>query len=209
MILRFSCPQLARQLSRTRTIVVIMNRDRPVSIAHLRGGIPLRIEPEACDQGHRIVMPAGRLCQCVSWRRMLSKVGSAGMNRSAHCIITLLLAGSLAFGQSPSQTESTATLQGTIRDSHGHAEPGAKVTLSTDNAAGVETTESNYGGRYQFSRVAPGRYRVRVQMPGFKEATSPEIIIGWRETKHLDLSLEPADVSTATDNQPQFFDPPS
>ena len=64
--------------------------------------------------------------------------------------------------------QSTATLQGTIKDEKGSVVPGAKVT-ARNLATGVErTTQSDSDGAYQIASLPVGSYSIGVEAAGFK-----------------------------------------
>src|SRR5947207_15089846 len=63
-----------------------------------------------------------------------------------------------------------ATLTGTIKDSGGAVVPGAMVlvtNLATNVVSQQQTTET---GSYLFVNLIPGKYRIDVELSGFKKA---------------------------------------
>jgi hypothetical protein len=85
--------------------------------------------------------------------------------------------------------QSRGTLRGVIKDELGATIVGATVTMT--DAGGVEKTATTNGeGAYVFSGVAPGKYLVRVNAPGFalSEDNEVEITAGGRQS--LDLTLK-------------------
>src|SRR5208283_5426487 len=95
--------------------------------------------------------------------------------RKAFSILTwasLLLFASLASAQSPT----TGQITGLVKDASGALVGGAKVTLTS--AAGVQReTASDATGRYVFSLVPPGSYRVEVEKVGFSKVTAEEVVV--------------------------------
>ncbi len=80
----------------------------------------------------------------------------------------LLLSPSLAAQQN-------ATVQGTVVDESQSVLPGATVT-ATEISTGVQTVVvSEADGRYRFDNVAPGRYKLRLELSGFATTEIPDI----------------------------------
>ena len=87
--------------------------------------------------------------------------------------------------------QSTGALKGTVTDPLGSLVVGAKVTLR--NARGVETSAtSNSSGVYEFRRVEPGTYELKVMSPGFSVFQDQAVAIQARELKTLNVQLEVA-----------------
>jgi hypothetical protein len=60
----------------------------------------------------------------------------------------------------------TGSVLGIVRDESGAVLPGAAVTLSSQEAAGVTAT-TNENGEYRFTQVLPGTYSLAVSLTGF------------------------------------------
>lgn len=87
--------------------------------------------------------------------------------------------------------QGTGALKGAVTDPLGSLVVGAKVTLR--NARGVETTAStNSSGVYEFHRLAPGTYELKVVSPGFSVFTDKAVEVRARELKTQDVQLEVA-----------------
>ncbi len=133
--------------------------------------------------------------------------------RLATCIVALtVIFAALTFqGQSVEaqpEPSGTATLRGFVRDSSGRPVAGATVCLEAKDAPLTAHTDS--AGTYRFSAVRQGVYRLRVEMSGYAAATVGPIVLGQKESRTIDLTLESA---KATDRQnltgrPEFFDEP-
>ena len=81
-----------------------------------------------------------------------------------------------------------ATLSGVVRDSNGGVLPGATVTIvsvSTDVESRQQTNET---GGYQTGNLIPGRYRVEVELSGFKKS-SQVITLEVGQRGRLDVEL--------------------
>jgi hypothetical protein len=94
----------------------------------------------------------------------------------------IILTAALAAAQ-----QARGTLRGLITDELGAAIVGANVTIT--DAAGVEKkTTTNGEGVYNFAGLAPGKYKLQANAPGFAQSESKEVdVTNARQT--LDLTL--------------------
>src|ERR1043166_2940811 len=81
-------------------------------------------------------------------------------------VVVLLFVGTTAMAQS------TATLQGTVRDQKGGVVPGAKVTAKNQGTGIERTTQTDSEGNYQFAALPVGNYSVEVEAQRSEEHTS-------------------------------------
>ena len=96
----------------------------------------------------------------------------------------LLCFASVSLGQS------TATLQGTVKDEKGSVVPGAKVT-ARNLATGIErTTQSDSDGNYQIASLPVGSYSIGVEASGFKRQLVSNMSVEVGRTIEKDFSLE-------------------
>jgi len=87
--------------------------------------------------------------------------------------------------------QNTGALKGAVTDQLGSLVIGAKVTLR--NSRGVVTTATtNSSGVYEFRRLEPGTYELKVVSPGFSVYEEKEIEIQARELKTVNAQLEVA-----------------
>jgi hypothetical protein len=94
----------------------------------------------------------------------------------------ILLAAALAAAQ-----QSRGSLRGLITDELGAAIVGANVTLTDANGVEKKTT-TNGEGVYNFAGLAPGKYKLQANAPGFAHSESKEVdVTNARQT--LDLTL--------------------
>ncbi len=77
-------------------------------------------------------------------------------------VIALLVAIPAAFAQ-----ETTAGLDGTVRDPTGAVVPGAHVVVSGTTLVGVKALDTDASGYYHFSNLPPGKYTITVTATGF------------------------------------------
>src|SRR5437867_861234 len=101
------------------------------------------------------------------------------------CVLFLLASTTLLHGQSYQ-----GGLRGAVSDQAGAIIPGAEVTLTNEQTNVARTTLSNESGEYVFSFVAPGSYRLKVTLAGFKTYERPGINIGTQQFITLDVKLE-------------------
>ena len=89
-----------------------------------------------------------------------------------------------------SMAQSTATLQGTVKDEKGSVVPGAKVT-ARNLATGIErTTQSDSDGAYQIASLPVGGYSIGVEAAGFKRQLVDNLNVEVGRTIEKDFSLE-------------------
>jgi tetratricopeptide (TPR) repeat protein len=116
--------------------------------------------------------------------------------------------------QSQDPTNS-ATLQGSVRDSRGRPVAGAKVYLLKTGTQTL-TARTDSSGTYSFSALGEGVYSLRAEMAGFGEASFGPCVLGPKDAKKVDLTLDsqgaptPKSVSPGTSGaeKPQFYDEP-
>jgi hypothetical protein len=81
-----------------------------------------------------------------------------------------------------------ATLTGIVNDAEGKAIPGATVTI-TNLATNVETSQTtSETGSYQVGNLIPGKYRVDVELTGFKKS-SQVVTLEVGQRARLDVAL--------------------
>ncbi|HEU4836047.1 MAG TPA: carboxypeptidase regulatory-like domain-containing protein [Pyrinomonadaceae bacterium] len=108
--------------------------------------------------------------------------------------LVVVLTATLAAAQ-----QARGTLRGLIADELGAAIVGANVTLT--DATGVEKkTTTNGEGVYSFAGLAPGKYKVQANAPGFAPSESKEVdITPARQTLNLTLRVTIEEKVTVAD----------
>src|SRR5262245_13774653 len=105
---------------------------------------------------------------------MLLKPSTASFNRKEESMSKLLLALMLGALSINVFAQSTATLQGSVKDQSGAVVSGAKVTVR-DQATGFERiVQTGSNGNYQAAALPPSVYQVEVQAQGF----APQAVSG-------------------------------
>ncbi len=80
-------------------------------------------------------------------------------------------------------------VSGTVSDPLGATVKDAKVKLQKGDTSSGDTTTSS-DGKFSFSSVTSGRYRVQVEAPGFALYTGPEVFVASSETTTSDVVLQ-------------------
>ena len=117
--------------------------------------------------------------------------------------VALLFAVALALGltlpvlqQAAYSQETTAGLQGTIKDPSGAVVPGATVTVTTPTLVGNKEVVTDAAGYYRFANLPPGSYTVTVKAAGFDTLKQEKIILEVGHLPSLNLALHVGTVNT-------------
>lgn len=102
-------------------------------------------------------------------------------------ILLCTLAVSIA-AQQPNNPQATGALKGTVTDQLDSLVVGATVTVKSTNGI-VTSATSNSSGVYEFKRLAPGSYDLKIIAPGFNVFEEKSIEIKPRETHTLNAQL--------------------
>ena len=100
-----------------------------------------------------------------------------------------LLVALLILLASASAVWSQAVVRGAVTDPLGSAVKDARVTLERDSANSAATTTSD-DGAFRFASVDAGRYRIRVEAPGFAPYAGPGVLIRPHTTRTIDVVLQ-------------------
>lgn len=112
-------------------------------------------------------------------------MSTIGKRYLGFCAIAFILALPILLAQ-----EFRGTITGVVRDPQGLVVPGATVevrNLSTDVA---QTFQTNDSGVYVAPLLIPGRYRVTVTAPGFKQAVREPVELSVGARVQVDITLE-------------------
>ena len=107
------------------------------------------------------------------------------LSLSAALVAALLVAAPPAAAQI-----STATVNGTVRDSTGAVIPGAEVSISNVETGVEQQAASNTAGVYRFSNLQPGLYTLSCASSGFQTAVVNPFSLVVNQTATFDFGLE-------------------
>jgi hypothetical protein len=101
-------------------------------------------------------------------------------------LISILMHGA-AFGQS-----TFGTILGTVHDQSGAVMPGCAVTVENNGTSVRRSAITDDTGSYTTPNLEPGRYTVRIELPGFQVAEYTSIQLTARQTVRIDGTLKVA-----------------
>ncbi len=92
-------------------------------------------------------------------------------------------------------THNTGAVAGTVADPTGAVIPGAEVELTNSETNVSLTRSTNATGKYTFSNVTPGRYRLTVSSVGFRTANVSSFRVFVTKVSTVDVALEVGQVT--------------
>jgi hypothetical protein len=90
-------------------------------------------------------------------------------------------------------------ITGRVTDSTAAVVPGVSVTLTNVNTNAVRSTLSTEVGGYTFPSVAPGSYRMKAELPGFRRAATDQFEVQVQQTVRLDFVLQVGEANETVD----------
>src|SRR5439155_22304780 len=108
-------------------------------------------------------------------------------------ICVLLLIAALSVSTAFSQLVS-ATIVGSVTDASGAVVANAKITLTETNTGVDRASVSNGSGNFTYPNLPPGRYRITVEVAGFKKEVRDGINLDVDSTARADMRLTPGAV---------------
>jgi hypothetical protein len=99
--------------------------------------------------------------------------------------MSLLVFSLVAFGQ-----ETTAGIQGTIKDPQGAVIPGASVEVTSPSLIGKKSAVTDAGGYYRIEQLPPGVYSVTVNAPGFAPQTQNGMQLNTGALPSINFSMQ-------------------
>src|SRR5712671_4315375 len=116
-------------------------------------------------------------------------VGLSPRLRDVRCCVPILLTALLllpcAFAQ-----ETTAGVQGTVKDATGAVVPNATIEVTGPALIGMRRVQSDDGGNYHIAALPPGTYTLSVSAKGFRSAKLGGIDLSVGRLPNLDIKLE-------------------
>ncbi len=104
-----------------------------------------------------------------------------------------------AFLPSARAQETTAGIEGTVKDKTGASISGANITVKSDVLIGVKALETDKSGYYRFTNLPPGTYTLIVAAPGFAEMKRDGIVLQAGRLPTIDLLLSIGSETTVID----------
>src|SRR5712692_2877036 len=97
----------------------------------------------------------------------------------------LLLFAATVFGQ-----ETTAGLQGTVKDPSGAVVSGADVSVLGTTLIGTKDTKTDGSGYYRFANLPPGTYTITASAKGFSVTRREGVVLEVGHLPSVDLALK-------------------
>src|ERR1700722_18397793 len=97
------------------------------------------------------------------------------------------------------QSGTSSGLAGSVLDKSGAAIPRAQVMATEIDTGSVRVVQSNQEGRYLFSQVNPGTYRIDVRAERFGAGQSQPTLVSVGETATVNFTLVPAAISQSVE----------
>ncbi|PYR85424.1 MAG: hypothetical protein DMG18_06150, partial [Acidobacteria bacterium] len=101
----------------------------------------------------------------------------------------------LVLSVSPALAQTDGSISGVIRDASGAVIPGAMVTVTNPATNQVRSAISNEAGVYNFPVLQPGKYNIKVELPGFRTITQNDVELQVQFAARIDFTLQVGDVS--------------
>ncbi|MBS1807112.1 MAG: carboxypeptidase regulatory-like domain-containing protein [Acidobacteria bacterium] len=93
------------------------------------------------------------------------------------------------------QTSTTATITGIITDTSGAVIAGADIELLDESTNQTQKLVTDAAGRYDFSKVLPGEYKLTAKSSGFRQSVVSALKIEIAKSYTVNLTLEVGSVS--------------
>src|SRR5690349_4299439 len=102
----------------------------------------------------------------------------------------LSIMGIFALSQSLPAQETTAGVQGTVKDSSGGRVANATVEVTSPNLLGERKVQTDSAGAYRFSALPPGDYALTVTAKGFAQFRQPALKLDVGRLPTIDITLQ-------------------
>jgi hypothetical protein len=109
-----------------------------------------------------------------------------------HWLLAVVLVASLALALSPVaySQETTAGIQGTVKDAQGGTVPGATVEVTGPALIGKKEVKTDSSGAYRFTNLPPGEYTLTITVPNFRTYKRTGIDLSAGRLPTIDAQLE-------------------
>lgn len=88
----------------------------------------------------------------------------------------------------------TGAIVGTVTDPNHRLVPAAKIIVRSEDTNAVRESRSSLLGEYSVPLLAPGRYEISVEAPGFRKSVYRTVNVEVNRTVRLDVNLELGEV---------------
>ncbi len=88
----------------------------------------------------------------------------------------------------------TGAIKGRVVDKQGKPLPGAYLYVTSPTMLGIVNSITSKTGRFGVIGLTPGRFKVLVEMPGFKTVTVEYVVVNAGATATLDFRMEPSEI---------------
>src|SRR5881296_2126344 len=95
----------------------------------------------------------------------------------------------------PTVAQTQAGISGVIHDPSGAVIPGVTVTVTNPATNFVRTAISNEAGVYNFPVLQPGKYNIKVELPGFRTIEQNGVELQVQQSARIDFTLQVGEVS--------------
>jgi hypothetical protein len=97
------------------------------------------------------------------------------------------------------QSGTSSALAGSVADKNGAVIPNVQVTATEVSTGAARAVQSNADGRFLFSQVNPGTYRIEVHAEGFRLGQSLPTSVSVGQTATVNFTLSPAATSQSVE----------
>src|SRR2546427_2730263 len=120
--------------------------------------------------------------------------------RTKHLVSAGLVLALLAFPALRLHAQAVyGSISGTVFDSSGAAVPNAKITITDVGREVTFTASTNESGNYSQTHLIIGKYRVRVEISGFKTAVQENVSVAVDTVTTVDVTLQPGEITQTVD----------
>src|SRR5205809_5183541 len=95
----------------------------------------------------------------------------------------------------PAVAQTQASISGVIHDPTGAVIPGVTVTVTNPATNFVRAAISNEAGVYNFPVSQPGRYNIKVELPGFRTIEQNSVELQVQQSARIDFTLQVGEIS--------------
>src|SRR3989449_2175452 len=90
----------------------------------------------------------------------------------------------------PTIAQTQAGISGVIRDPSGAVIPGVTITVTNPATNSARSVISNEAGVYNLPGLQPGKYNIKVELPGFRTITQNDVELQVQQSARLDFVLQ-------------------